>query len=58
MDETEREEEEEEEEKEEKCNSLVQLCRSLPGVKPLGSTILFSPQSCRRPVEGEGQQGK
>jgi len=43
---------------EEKCNNLVQLCRSLPGVKPLDSTILFSPQSCRRPVEGEGQEGK
>lgn len=26
----------------------------LPGVKLLGSTILFSPQSCRRPVRGTG----
>lgn len=35
-------------------NSLDEVCRWLPGVKLLGSTILFSTQSWRRPVRGTG----
>ncbi len=36
------------------CSTVQVFTRS----KALGQHILFSPQSCRRPVEGEGQQGK
>ena len=40
-----------------KCSNFrILLCRPLPGAKPLWSTILFSPHSCRRPVEGEGEE--